>query len=171
MKETKIRLFQEAEKLGMFVVGQKRPDIFNAFLNLAHEVMHPESAFSPLIRELLGSYVSKKFGCSFCHLGHLETAFAIGGDKVRTLVDNPSEELKPVYSLADKIVDNAVKEQDVVDFLNLGYTEKHYEDIVFVCALFGFANRMVTGFGIEYNPKRDESSSRYLAKGYKMINN
>jgi len=60
----------------------------------------------------------KKVGCSFCHLGHLETAFAIGGDKVRTLIDNPSEELKPIYSPADKIVDNAVKEQDVVDFLN-----------------------------------------------------
>jgi alkylhydroperoxidase family enzyme len=166
--ETKIKLFQDAEKAGMFVVGQRNPAVFHAFLNLAHEVMHPESAFSPLIRELLGAYVSKQFGCSFCHLGHLETAFAIGGDEVRTLVDSPSEELKPIYALADKVVSNAITEEDIANFLDLGYTEKHYEDIVFVCALFGFANRMVTGFGVEYNPKRDEASSRYLARGYKM---
>ncbi len=166
--EAKIKLFQDAEKAGMFVVGQRRPAVFNAFLNLAHEVMHPESAFSPLIRELLGAYISKAFGCSFCHLGHLETAFALGGDEVRMLVENPSEELKPIYALAHKVIGNAVTEEDVANFLDLGYTEKYYEDIVLVCALFGFANRMVTGFGVEYNPKRDEASSRYLARGYKM---
>lgn len=170
MEEKKIKLFQDSENAGIFVVGQRNPAIFNAFLNLAHEVMHPESAFSPLIRELLGAYVSKQFGCSFCHLGHLETAFAIGGEDVRTLVNNPSDELKPIYSLADKVISNNITEDDVVNFLALGYTEQHYQDIVFVCALFGFANRMVTGFGIEYNPKRDEASSRYLAKGYKMKN-
>jgi hypothetical protein len=103
-------------------------------------------------------------------LGHLETAFAIGGEEVRTLVDNPSDELKPIFLLADKVVSNRITEEDVANFLDLGYTEKHYEDVVFVCALFGFANRMVTGFGIEYNPKRDEASSRYLANGYKMKN-
>jgi hypothetical protein len=65
-------------------------------------------------------------------------------------------------------VANAVSGEDIGQFLDLGYTEKHYEDIVFVCALFGFANRMVTGFGIEYNPARDEASSRYLANGYKL---
>ena len=168
MKETKIKLFQDAKKAGMFVVGQRNKAVFNAFLNMAHEVMHPESAFSPLIRELLGAYVSKQFGCSFCHLGHLETAFALGGEEVRTLVDNPSDELKPVYAFSDKVISNTVTETDLEIFLNLDYTEKHYEDIVFVCALFGFANRMVTGFGVEYNPKRDKTSSRYLAKGYKM---
>lgn len=170
MEDTEIKLFQDAENAGMFVVGQRNPNIFNAFLNLAHEVMHPESAFSPLTRELLGAYVSKQFGCSFCHLGHLETAFAIGGDEVRTLVDNPSDELKPIYSLANKVISNSITKEDVANFLDLGYTEKHYQDVVFVCALFGFANRMVTGFGIEYNPKRDETSSRFLANGYKMKN-
>jgi alkylhydroperoxidase family enzyme len=166
--EKKIKLFQDAEKAGMFVAGQRNPSVFRAFLNLAHEVMHPESAFNPLTRELLGAYVSKQFGCSFCHLGHLETAFAIGGEEVRNLVDNPSEELKPIYALADKVISNQITEEEVANFINSGYTEKHYEDIVFVCALFGFANRMVTGFGVEYNPKRDETSSRYLARGYKI---
>jgi AhpD family alkylhydroperoxidase len=168
MNPKEFTLFQDSQQYGMFVVGRRRPDVFEAFLNLAHEVMFPESAFSPLTRELLGAYVSKQFGCSFCHLGHLETAYALGGDEVRSLVDTPTEELIPIYAMADKVVANQVSEADIRDFLSLGYTEKHYEDIVFVCALFGFANRMVTGFGIEYNPARDQASSRYLARGYRM---
>jgi alkylhydroperoxidase family enzyme len=166
--ETTMQLFAESEKLGMFVVGKRKPEVFHAFLNLAHEVMHPDSAFDQLTRELLGAYVSKKFGCSFCHLGHLETAAAIGGENVKGLVDQPTEELKNLFQMADKIIENTVTIDAVEHFLAQGYTEKHYEDIVFVCALFGFANRMVTGFGIEYNPARDEQSSRYLAKGYRF---
>jgi alkylhydroperoxidase family enzyme len=166
--ETKIKLFSDSEKAGMFMVGQRNQPVFNAFLNLAHEVMHPESAFDQLTRELLGAYVSKQFGCSFCHLGHLETAGVFGGEEAKLLVDNPTEELKLLFELADKVVANQIEEEDVEKFLSKGYTEKHYEDIVFVCALFGFANRMVTGFGIEYNPERDATSSRYLARGYKM---
>ena len=168
MEVQKIKLFEESHQMGIFVVGNRRPNIFNAFLNLAHEVMHPESAFDALTRELLGAYVSKKFGCSFCHLGHLETAYAIGGDSIRSLVDEPSEELKEIFKVADLVVDNKITESIVSEFLAKGYTEKHYEDIVFVCALFGFANRMVTGFGVEYLPQRDEASSRFLARGYKM---
>lgn len=170
MELKEVTLFETAAKFGIFSIARRKPTVFDAFLNLAHEVMHPESAFTPLTRELLGAYVSKQFGCSFCHLGHLETAFAIGGEEVRSLVDHPSEELKPIFALADKVIANAVTEEDILSFLNLGYTEKHYEDVVFVCALFGFANRMVTGFGIEYDAKRDEASSRFLAKGYRMKN-
>lgn len=166
--QTNIKLLNDAQRAGIFVVGQRNPAVFHAFLNLAHEVMHTESAFDRLTRELLGAYVSKQFGCSFCHLGHLETAFALGGPEVMSLVDSPNDSLKPLYALADKVVANAVVANDIAEFLRLGYTEKHYEDLVFVCALFGFANRMVTGFGVEYVEQRDQSSSRYLAKGYRM---
>ena len=170
MELKEVTLFEQSEKYGIFSIAKKNPQIFDAFLNLAHEVMHPESAFSPLTRELLGACVCKQFGCSFCRLGHLETAYAIGGEEVKSLVDQPSEELKPLFELADKVVANTVSREDILSFLSMGYTEKHYEDVVFVCALFGFANRMVTGFGIEYNARRDEASSRFLAKGYRMKN-
>ena len=168
MTSNTIALFQEAEKFGMYLIGRRRPNVFKAFLNVAHEVMQPASALTQLERELLGAYVSKQFGCGFCHLGHLETALEIGGEEVRHLVDAPSATLLPLYQIADKVVANAVTEQDVAEFLDQGYTEQHYEDVVFVCALFGFANRMVTGMGIEYKAKRDQASSRRLAHGYKM---
>jgi alkylhydroperoxidase family enzyme len=170
MELKELSIFETSATYGIFSIAKRKPLVFDAFLNLAHEVMHPESAFEPLTRELLGAYVSKQFGCSFCHLGHLETAYAIGGEAVKSLVDNPTDELRPLFALADKVVANAVTDHDILSFLALGYTEKHYEDVVFVCALFGFANRMVTGFGIEYDANRDETSSRYLAKGYRMKN-
>jgi alkylhydroperoxidase family enzyme len=168
MEQNTMNLFEESKHLGIFIAGKRKPLVFDAFLNLAHEIMHPESTFSSLTRELLGAYLSKQFGCTFCHLGHLDTAMAIGGEKVKTLVDEPTEELSILFQLADKVIANQITENDLNDFLKKGYTEKHYEDVVFVCALFGFANRMVTGFGVEYIKKRDEASSRYLAKGYRM---
>lgn len=164
----KTQLFQDSERYGMFLVGRRNPVVFDAFLNLAHEIMHPKSAFDPLTKELLGAYVSKKFGCSFCYLGHLETAMAIGGEEVRSFVDRPTLEFSPIFELADKVIANQITEDDLELFLKLGYSEKHFEDVVLVCALFGFANRMVTGFGIEYNAQRDEKSSRYLAQGYRL---
>jgi alkylhydroperoxidase family enzyme len=168
MENRKTELFQTVDQSGMRGIGQRRPNVFGAFLNLAHEVMYTESAFTPLNREILGAYVSKKFGCSYCHLGHLETVGVLGGENSMLLVDNPTEDLKIVFELADKVVANKISEQDVIDFVAKGYTEIHYEDIVFVCSLFGFANRMVTGFGLEYIASRDEAGSRYLANGYKF---
>jgi len=55
------------------------------------------------------------------------------------------------------------------NFINLqGYSEQTLEDVIFVCALFGFANRIVVRFAIEYAQKRDRSSSQRLAKGYRL---
>ncbi len=168
MESLKTKLFQTAARGGMRGIIQVKPNVLGAFFNLAHEVMHTASAFSPLNRELLGAYVSEKFGCSYCHLGHLDTVSALGGDDAKSLVAAPSEELKIVFAIADKVVANDISEQDVLDFMDKGFTEQHYEDIVFVCSLFGFANRMVTGFGLSYIASRDEAGSRYLANGYKF---
>lgn len=161
-------MFEIAKNVGMLGLLKEKPNVVSAFLNLAHEVMHTESAFSPLNREILGAYVSKKFGCSYCHLGHEETVFALGGEEAKALVNNPTPQLKNVFDIANKVIANEITENEVLNFLKKGFTEQHYEDIVFVCGLFGFANRMVTGFGMEYKAERDEASSRYLAKGYRF---
>jgi len=166
--ESKIKMFQIAESSGMLGLLKDKPNVVGAFLNLAHEVMHTESALSTLNREILGAYVSKKFGCSYCHLGHEETVFALGGEEAKKLVNKPTPELENIFEIADKVVANTINEKEVLSFLGKGFTEQQYEDIVFVCGLFGFANRMVTGFGMQYKAERDEASSRYLAKGYKF---
>lgn len=168
MESKKTKLFQIIDQSGMRGIGQVRPNVLGAFFNLAHEVMHTASAFTPLNREILGAYVSQKFGCSYCHLGHLETIFALGGETSKSLISEPTEELRIIFEIADKVVSNKITEQDVLSFIEKGFTEQHYEDVVFVCSLFGFANRMVTGFGLSYVSSRDEAGSRYLANGYKF---
>lgn len=161
-----IQLFPETTKFGMGAFAKRRPQVFQKFLELANEIMNPDSGLPQLERELIGAHVSKQFGCDFCHLGHLDTAEAIGGIEVRSLVDQPTAQLKTLFDFADKVVGNAVTDAEVQKVLEAGYNEQAVEDVIFVASLFGFANRMVTGFGIRYVQERDQQSSRNLATSY-----
>ena len=161
-----IQLFPETSKYGMGTFAKRRPQVFQKFLELANEIMNPDSGLSQLERELIGAHVSKQFGCDFCHLGHLDTADAIGGPEVCVLVDQPTAQLKTLFDFADKVVGNQVTDSEVQKVLEAGYDEKAVEDVIFAASLFGFANRMVTGFGIHYVQERDQQSSRNLAKSY-----
>jgi alkylhydroperoxidase family enzyme len=158
--------FPDVAQGGMRAIGARRPKVFMAFLALADEVMHAEAALSPLDRELLGAHVSRRFGCDFCHFGHLDTAAAIAGDDVGGRLDAADERLAPLFALADKIADNAATDADIEAVLAAGHSEQVVEDVILVCALFGFANRMVTGFGLDYRAERDREGSRALAQGY-----
>jgi uncharacterized peroxidase-related enzyme len=163
-----IKAFPETAELGIRSIAKRRPAIWHKFLELANEVMHVESGLSQLERELLGAYVSMKFDCDFCHLGHLDTAEELGGTEVKALVSAPNAQMKPLFDLADKVAHNEVTDTEVQKLQDAGYSEKAIEDVIFVTALFGFANRMVTGFGIDYVQQRDRQSSKMLAKGYIM---
>jgi uncharacterized peroxidase-related enzyme len=152
----------------MGTFAKRRPQVFQKFLELANEIMNADSGLSQLERELVGAHVSKQFGCDFCHLGHLDTADAIAGPEVRALVDQPSAALQSLFDFADRVVNNQVTDAEVQKVLEAGYSEQAVEDVIFAASLFGFANRMVTGFGIQYVQERDQQSSRNLAKSYLM---
>lgn len=158
--------FPDITQGGMRAIGARRPDVFMAFLKLADEVMHAPAGLSPLDRELLGAYVSKRFGCDFCHFGHLDTAAAIVGSEPPLSIDAPDNRLAVLFALADKVADNAVTNAEIDAVLGAEHSEQVVEDVIFVCALFGFANRMVTGFGLDYRAERDRAGSRALAQGY-----
>ncbi len=152
----------------MGTFAKRRPQVFQKFLELANEIMNADSGLSQLERELVGAHVSKQFGCDFCHLGHLDTADALAGPEVRILVDQPSAQLRTLFDFADRVVSNQVTDAEVQKVLDAGYGEQAVEDVIFAASLFGFANRMVTGFGIQYVQERDQQSSRNLAKSYLM---
>lgn len=155
-----------AEKMGVGAVVMNRPELWRAFLTLADEVMHKERGLSNLQKELIGAYISKRSECNFCHLSHLDTVEAISGQEVRALVDEPTEELKLLFEIADKLVANQAREADFERLRHAGHGEEAIEDLVFVTSLFGFTTRVMTGFGIEYQRERDRSFSQSLAKGY-----
>jgi len=110
--------------------------------------------------------LSRQFGCDFCHLGHLDTVEAIAGPDARNLVESPTLEYAALFRFADAVAANAVTDEAFNDLMESGFDESAAQDVVFVAALFGFANRMVTGFGIHYRDERDRESSMALAKGY-----
>ena len=85
---------------------------------------------------------------------------------MKALVTDPSAQMKPLFDLADRVVNNEVTDAEIQQVQAAGYSEKAIEDVIFVASLFGFANRMVTGFGIDYVEQRDRRSSKMLAKGY-----
>ena len=158
--------FPDTHEQAMRGIATRRPNVFSAFLGLAQEVMAAAGGLSKLDRELVGAHVSKQSGCSFCHLGHVDVAEEFGGPEARALVDAPTPELAALYALADKVVANAVTDADIDAVRSAGFDEKAVEDVIFVAALFGFANRMVTGFGIEYVEDRDRATSKRLAHSY-----
>ncbi len=99
-------------------------------------------------------------------LGHIDTAEALGCDDAHARVDAPAPKLSVLFALADKVVANAVTDNDIEAAQSAGHSPKDIEDVIFVSSLFGFANRMVTGFGIDYVKSRDQLGSRRLAEGY-----
>jgi AhpD family alkylhydroperoxidase len=158
--------FTDIKAGAMRAIAARRPGTFMAFLALANEVMHTGSSLTQLERELVGAYVSKTFGCDFCHYGHLDTAEVLGGSEARQLVDAPTDRLAVLFAFADKVVRGEVDDAAIQQVIDNGYDEKAVEDVIFVASLFGFANRMVTGFGIGYAAERDRAGSQRLANGY-----
>ena len=161
-----VRQFEDTRNGAMRAIAARRPNVFGAFLGLAHEVMHSDAGLSKLDRELVGAHVSHMFGCDFCQLGHLDTAEVFGGPEVRSALEAPDARLAPLLALADRVVANTVDQSAVDAVLAAGHSEQALEDVIFVAGLFGFANRMVTGFGIEYDATRDREGSQRLAQGY-----
>ncbi len=162
-----LNAFVEADSLGMYAIAKRNPQLWEKFSHLAHEIMHEPGALAPLHRELVGAHVSRASGCDFCHRSHRETVIALGGPEASDLLDEPSAEVQVLFETADQIMAQSLSDAQVERFLGAGFLEAALEEVIFVCALFGFANRMVSGFRISYDPKRDEASSRGLAAGYR----
>jgi len=158
---------ENQERMGVGAIAVARRPVWDAFSALADAVMHQDSGgLGQLERELLGAYLSKKARCTFCHLGHLDTIAELAGEEARELVEDPPPRVGPLLSLADAVAANAATDTDFERLRAEGYTPRELEDVVLVASLFGFANRMMMGFGIEYVKERDEAGSRALAHGY-----
>ena len=92
-----LTIFPVTHEHAMRGIAARRPNVFSAFLGLAQEVMAAAGGLSKLDRELVGAHVSKQFGCSFCHLGHVDVAEEFGGPEARALVDASTPELAALY--------------------------------------------------------------------------
>lgn len=158
--------FEVMRAKAMRGIFQQRPELMGAFMALCDQVMASEAALTKLERELIGAHLSRQFGCDYCHLGHLDTVEALAGPEARDTLEAPDNHMARLFDLADKIAANTLTDDDIAAAVDAGLDEREVEDVVFVTALFGFANRMVTGFGITYDRVRDRAGSMALSKGY-----
>lgn len=174
-----IQLFLEVKFMPFFKhenimeIFQQAPSRYLPIIQFIQTVMRGESSLSPGERELIAAYVSGLNACDYCYGAHQAIAVDLNVDLklleaiLTDLAQAPIEErLRPVFALVRKLTLNPSKitKVDIDAVLETGWDEQAIEDVISVCALFNFLNRLVDGYGLKL-PDREQ-----LAAMAKMIN-
>lgn len=116
------------------------------------------SAFSIGERELIAAYVSSLNGCEYCYTAHRRYAEAFGIDptifRTKSIVfdwEVLPQRLAPVLEYVRKLTlsPNSVAEADAAAVFEAGWDDDALFDVISICALYNFMNRVVEGSGIK----------------------
>jgi len=155
-------------------VFRQFPETARPLLALHEAVMRGPSELTPGERELVAAHVSGMNACRYCHGVHTSTARAFGVPEellASTLDDLESapvdERLRPVLRYAGILTRSPaqVTAAHAHAVLDAGWSERALFDVVAVCALFNFMNRMVEGLGLEAGPEYFALASKRLREG------
>jgi uncharacterized peroxidase-related enzyme len=134
-----------------------RGKYYAPLLQFLQGVMRGDSELTPGQREMIAGYVSSLNHCRYCEGGHREAALALGiepgvfdalkGDLETAEVD---DRLKPILNFARKLTKapESVTQADADAIIAAGWSEDTLSDVVNVCAIFNYFNRLVEGHGI-----------------------
>ncbi len=163
------------EIMHLFRFKQRSTDFLIRFTD---EVMRGPSPLSTGLRELIGSYVSKRNQCSFCSCAHAPVAAELLGKELveEVLTDLESSRLpageKELLRYVGKVTDNAsaITASDVERVKNAGWSEEAIYDALTVAALFKFYNTWNNGSGVQNMSTASYAGSaqRLLDMGYCM---
>jgi uncharacterized peroxidase-related enzyme len=152
------------------------PRVARPLLALHEEVMRSESALTPGERELIAAYVSALNDCGYCHGVHAATAaqFGIDPELLSALVTDPgsapvSARIRAIIGYVRKLTlePARVTEADASAVFASGWDDQALHDVIMVCALFNYMNRVVDGLGIQTSPEYLQMSGRRLHdRGY-----
>ncbi|MBI2993067.1 MAG: peroxidase-related enzyme [Gammaproteobacteria bacterium] len=132
-------------------------------------------ADSPLTigeRELIAAYVSGLNACNYCHGAHRIFAEGHGvepGIFDRLMADPQTAEINPkVLPILDYVrkltlSSASVRDSDVEAVYAAGWSEEALYDVVCVCALFNFMNRIVEGCGVTRTPAGEAEQRERVA--------
>lgn len=146
-------------------------------LRLIDDIMRGESALSAGERELIFAFCSSQNSCQFCYSSHQPVAGALGVDEsifpeLERDIDSArvDERLKPVLHYARKLTlhSSQITQKDVDAIYAAGWNEQAFLDIVSVCAIANFFNRIVDGVGVDVSSEqaRDAGNSTLNTIGY-----
>ncbi len=141
------------------------PDIFQRYpkravlmLELIDDILRGESALSVGERELIFAYGSAQNSCDFCYASHKPVAAAFGidetvFDRIHDDIDSApvDERLKPILKFVRKLTLTPGKmvAVDAEAIFAAGWDERAFFDVVSVCAIQNFFNRVVDGTGVD----------------------
>lgn len=155
-------------------------DLFRRFpkavaplLELHDAFLREPSAFSVAERELMAAYVSGLNACQFCYGAHSLMARAFGVeeavlqavlDDVDTAPIAPS--LRPVLRLLNQLTREPAKVgKHLADaVLDAGWPEDALYDVIAICALYNYMNRILDGAGIKPGPEYDDPDPGMLKR-------
>lgn len=139
-------------------VYKRYPEWSEPWSKVQNAVMRGPSSLSPAERELIAAFVSGLNACQYCHGGHVFMAEALGvePDLIADLLDDVDkadvdEKLKPILRYAHKLTltPGRMIQADADAIFDAGWDERAFQDVIMVCAMFNFMNRLVDGFGIQ----------------------
>lgn len=152
------------------------PETAGPLLEFHERLLRGESPLSIGERELLAAYVSRLNACTYCSGIHEITAAEFGIEPffLEALIKDidsaqVADDLKPIFHYARKLTEAPSKmtPADAEAVYEAGWDEKALHDVVNVCALFNFMNRLLEGLGITGTPdSRAESGQRLARIGY-----
>lgn len=132
-----------------------RPAIGPPLGALTDALLHAPNSMTKADRELIGAYVSRLNGCSFCQNSHAAIAACLLGDDdamVASVVADPEHapitaKLKALLALAGRVQQGgrAVRTEDIARARDAGATDLEIHDTVLIAAAFCFFNRYVDG--------------------------
>ena len=155
-------------------VFQSFPGTSRPLIDYHEALMRGPSDLTVAERELIAAYVSGLNDCGYCHGEHAVTAarFGIEEDLLSDLlvdVDTASvdDRLRFVLRYVAKLTSSPdrMTPADADAVLSAGWSEKALHDMVSVCALFNFMNRLVSGLGVTAGQDYYELSGDRLAEG------
>ena len=143
---------------GMAEIMGYNPKRFQHFVALIEDIFRGPSELSVAEREFIVTYVAGLNACQFCYGAHKAVAEAFGadGDLLEELIQTDNLDLvdvkmRPILALAKKLTREPAKtyDADIIAITDAGWSEHTAHDVICCVATMNFANRLVSGHGVE----------------------
>ena len=150
---------QRGKVANVLQVHSLNPDALKQHLALYQTLLFQHSPLSRADRELLAVVISSANNCAYCIIHHREAlAHQTSEEFARQVAENPDEAdlndaQRAMIDYAVKLTQDvtSMKEEDVDELREAGFTDRTILDINLITSYFNFVNRIAEGLGVEYN--------------------
>lgn len=160
----------------LFDLFSMYPRIYAPLVKFCQELLRGDGPIAPSEREFIFAYVSRLNECDYCCAGHSRVAYKMGiaeGAIDQAIEDidtaDVTEKLKPLMRYAEKVNRTPVRvdRSDVEDVYRAGWTADALHQVVAICALANFMNRLADGCGfISDSEGAEKRAALFVQHGY-----